>query len=70
MIAFGVWLDPQKLAVRNMTAIDVANAIRNQNSDGLPGAWASRLPRGCKPSIYPLTRWAGCTSPSSSVTSS
>src|SRR3984957_10651463 len=27
------WLDPQKLASRNMTAIDVANAIRNQNLD-------------------------------------
>src|SRR5215472_936674 len=25
------WLDPQKLASRGMTAIDVANAIRNQN---------------------------------------
>jgi multidrug efflux pump len=27
------WLDPQKLAARNMTAIDVANAIQNQNLD-------------------------------------
>src|SRR4029079_18917179 len=26
-----VWLDPQKLAARNITAIDVENAIRNQN---------------------------------------
>ncbi len=26
-----VWLDPQKLAARNMTPIDVAQAIRNQN---------------------------------------
>jgi multidrug efflux pump len=26
-----VWLDPQKLAARNMTAIDVADAIRKQN---------------------------------------
>ena len=26
-----VWLDPQKLASRNMTAIDVANAVRDQN---------------------------------------
>jgi hydrophobe/amphiphile efflux-1 (HAE1) family protein len=26
-----VWLDPQKLAVRNLTAGDVANAIREQN---------------------------------------
>lgn len=28
-----VWLDPQKLAAKNMTAIDVADAIRNQNLD-------------------------------------
>ena len=27
------WLDPQKLASRNMTALDVANAIRDQNTD-------------------------------------
>src|SRR5205807_2556313 len=27
------WLDPQKLASLNMTAIDVANAIRSQNLD-------------------------------------
>ena len=32
-----VWLDPQKLAARNMTAIDVANAIRNQNLDAPAG---------------------------------
>ncbi|HEY4232886.1 MAG TPA: efflux RND transporter permease subunit [Lacipirellulaceae bacterium] len=27
------WLDPQKLAARNITAVDVANAIRRQNLD-------------------------------------
>jgi multidrug efflux pump len=27
-----VWLDPRKLAARNLTAIDVANAIRSQNT--------------------------------------
>src|SRR5213078_4025069 len=31
------WLDPQKLASRNMTAIDVANAIRSQNLDAPAG---------------------------------
>ena len=31
------WLDPQKLAARNMTAIDVASAIRNQNLDAPAG---------------------------------
>jgi multidrug efflux pump len=32
-----VWLDPQKLASRNMTANDVANAIRAQNLEAAPG---------------------------------
>jgi multidrug efflux pump len=32
-----VWLDPQKLASRNMTAIDVANAVRDQNQPAAAG---------------------------------
>jgi multidrug efflux pump len=32
------WLDPQKLAARNLTAIDVANSIRAQNKEAAPGA--------------------------------
>src|SRR6185312_6634831 len=31
------WLDPQKMAARNITAIDVENAIRNQNLDAPAG---------------------------------
>src|SRR4051812_17400877 len=31
------WLDPQALAARGMTAIDVANAIRSQNLAAAPG---------------------------------
>ena len=31
------WLDPQKLAARNMTAMDVASAIRSQNLDAPAG---------------------------------
>jgi multidrug efflux pump len=31
------WLDPEKLASRNMTPIDVANAIRSQNLDAPAG---------------------------------
>ena len=31
------WLDPQKLASRSMTAMDVANAIREQNLDAPAG---------------------------------
>ena len=32
-----VWLDPQKLAARNLTALDVAAAIRDQNIAAAPG---------------------------------
>jgi multidrug efflux pump len=32
-----IWLDPQQLAARNMTAIDAANAIRAQNLDAPAG---------------------------------
>jgi multidrug efflux pump len=32
-----IWLDPQKLAARNLTAVDVANAIRTQNVDAPAG---------------------------------
>jgi multidrug efflux pump len=32
-----VWLDPQKLAARNMSANDVVNAIRTQNIEAAPG---------------------------------
>jgi multidrug efflux pump subunit AcrB len=32
-----VWLDPQKLASRSMTAMDVANAIRSENVDAPAG---------------------------------
>jgi multidrug efflux pump len=32
-----VWLDPQQLAARKMTAMDVADAIRNQNLDAPAG---------------------------------
>ena len=37
------WLDPQKLAARNMTAMDVANAIRTQNIDA-PAGQIGQLP--------------------------
>jgi multidrug efflux pump len=32
-----IWLDPQQLASRNMTAIDVANAVRDQNLPAVAG---------------------------------
>src|SRR4029079_8404796 len=41
------WLDPQKLAARNMTALDVADAIRSQNLDAPAGQLGqSPAPKG------------------------
>ena len=37
-----VWLDPDKLAARDMTASDVINAIREQNGRSPPAGSASR----------------------------
>jgi multidrug efflux pump len=31
------WLNPQRLAARSMTAVDVANAVRTQNLEAAPG---------------------------------
>ena len=33
-----IWLDPQKVAARNLTASDVVNAIREQNVQVAAGA--------------------------------
>jgi multidrug efflux pump len=41
------WLDPQEMAARNITALDVANAIRNQNLDAPAGQLGqSPAPKG------------------------
>src|SRR5215510_12302790 len=53
------WLDPQKLASLNMTAIDVANAIRAQNLDapaGVVGQPPSGRPRAAELPIDTLGR--------------
>src|SRR5947209_807591 len=49
-----VWLDPQKLAARNMTAIDVANAIRTQNVDAPAGRVGQPPTGGGLAFQYPL----------------
>jgi multidrug efflux pump len=36
--AMRIWLDPEKLAARNLTAVDVVNAIRSQNVQVAAGA--------------------------------
>ena len=37
------WLDPQKMAACNLTAVDVASAIQNQNLDA-PAGWVGQPP--------------------------
>ena len=38
-----IWLDPDKLASRNLEVTDVVNAIREQNMHAAPGRLVSRL---------------------------
>ncbi len=57
------WLDPQKLASRNMTAIDVANAIQDQNQPaaaGMVGQTAGAAANRCN---CRSTRWAADLEP-------
>src|SRR5260370_36344382 len=44
------WLDPQKMAALNLTATDVANAIRNQNLDA-PAGQAGQPPAPAGPPL-------------------
>ncbi len=49
-----VWLDPQRLAARNMTAMDVAEAIRTQNIDAPAGRIGQPPIRADQPFQLPL----------------
>ncbi len=49
-----VWLDPQKLASLNMTVIDVANAIRNQNLDAPAGMLGQQPSTRTQPFELPI----------------
>src|SRR6516165_4622662 len=62
------WLDPQKLASLNMTANDVANAIRSQNLDAPAGVLGQQPAAPRRPSRCPSTPWAGSPPRSSSAT--
>jgi len=55
--AMRVWLDPQKVAARNLTASDVANAVREQNLQVARAWWARRRPTA-RSSSFPSTRAA------------
>ena len=52
------WLDPQKLASRNMTAMDVANAIRSQNLDA-PAGQIGQLPASAGTALPVAGRYPG-----------
>src|SRR5205085_6679829 len=64
------WLDPQKLASLNMTANDVANAIRTQNLDAPAGVLGQQPAPRRRPSRCPSAPWAGSPPRTSSATSS
>jgi len=49
-----VWLDPQRLASRNLTPIDIANAIRTQNVDAPAGRIGQPPIRSGQAFQYPL----------------
>jgi multidrug efflux pump len=49
-----VWLDPQKLASRNMTAMDVAAAIRSENVDAPAGQVGQMPSSGRQPFQIPV----------------
>ena len=51
------WLDPQKMASRSMTAMDVVNAIRSQNTEQPPGKVGQPPPPAAKSSNCRSTRW-------------
>ncbi len=48
------WLDPQKIAARGLTAVDVANAIRDQNADAAAGQLNSSPSAGANPFERPI----------------
>jgi multidrug efflux pump len=49
-----VWLDPQRLSARNLTALDVAAALETQNLEAAPGQLA-QPPNAGRPAFqYPL----------------
>ena len=54
-----VWLDPQKMASRDINAGDVANAIRSQNLDAPAGQIGQPPAAAASRSSCRSTRWAG-----------
>jgi len=49
-----LWLDPRELAARNLTAMDVANAVRGQNVEAAPGGVGQALSGRARSFQFPL----------------
>src|SRR5581483_11850822 len=63
--AMRLWLDPDKLAVRNMTAGDVVSAVREQNVQVAAGVvGAPPIPKGTTAFQYTITAQGRLTEPS------
>jgi multidrug efflux pump len=52
--AMRLWLDPHELAARNVTAMDVANAVRKQNIEAAPGGVGQALSGRTRSFQFPL----------------
>jgi multidrug efflux pump len=57
------WLDPQKLAIRNLTAMDVASAIRSENVDAPAGQIGQMPASGRQPFQFPVDTLGRLTDP-------
>lgn len=58
-----LWLDPEQLASRNMTAGDVANVVKAQNAEVIAGRIGQPPTRDGQRSQYPLTAKGRLTEP-------
>lgn len=67
--AMRVWLDPAKIAARNLTAGEVVAAIRAANVQVAAGAIQQPLPKPTPPSSSPCARKAACRTLTSSAAS-
>jgi hydrophobe/amphiphile efflux-1 (HAE1) family protein len=59
-----VWLDPEKMAIRNLTATDVVNALREQNVQVAAGKLGQPPVDGSQAFQYTLTTLGRLTDPS------
>ncbi len=58
-----IWLDPQKLSARSLTAMDVAAAIRSENADAPAGQVGQMPVSGRQPFQFPVDTLGRLTEP-------